>query len=193
MAARAPQDGAGGPRTGTVLVAYATAHGSTREVAERIATRLRAAGLTVDVGDVDTQSSVTPYDAVVLGSAVQGAAWLPQAVQFAQRHQQELRSRPVWLFSVGLHPAAARQSGVFRRLISTARPQDVPALTLSLAPVQHRSFAGAIRRGATSGAERGLLRLLGGRLGDFRQWPDIDAWADGIARTVTAADAQDQG
>lgn len=188
----APDTGQGdGTATGKVLVAYATAHGSTREVAERIAGRLRAAGLTVDVEDVDTQSTVSPYDAVVLGSAVQGAAWLPQAVQFAHRHRRELSSRPVWLFSVGLHPAAARQSGVFARLISRARPADVPGLQLSLDPVQHQAFAGAIRPAATSGAERGLLRLLGGRLGDFRQWSVIEGWADDIARALTGAPAQD--
>jgi hypothetical protein len=30
-----------------------------------------------------------------------------------------------------------------------------------------------------------MLHAFGGRLGDNRDWDDVDAWADGIARSLT--------
>jgi menaquinone-dependent protoporphyrinogen oxidase len=53
-----------------VLVGYASAKGSTREIAERIATRLRAAGHVTAVDRVDEASAIASYDALVLGSAI---------------------------------------------------------------------------------------------------------------------------
>ncbi len=37
---------------------------------------------------------LTPYRAVVAGSAMQGAKWLPEALQFVQTHQSALASKP---------------------------------------------------------------------------------------------------
>ena len=53
-----------------VLVGYATKHGSTRGVAERIAARLREHGLGVDVRALRGTEDAAAYDAVVFGSAV---------------------------------------------------------------------------------------------------------------------------
>ncbi|GAB2687420.1 flavodoxin domain-containing protein [Thalassiella azotivora] len=170
-----------------MLVAYASHHGATREVAERVGGRLRAAGLEADVRDVDTQPGVSGYDAVVLGSATQGAAWLPQAVQFAHRHLHALAAVPLWLFTVGLQPAADAQRGPFARMIRAATPREVPGLQLSLHPVDHHAFAGAVDRDSSTGPEKALFRLLGGRFGDFRDWVRIEAWADGIGTHLRGA------
>jgi menaquinone-dependent protoporphyrinogen oxidase len=53
-----------------VLVAYATKHGSTREIAERIGRTLPAAGLEASVVEARAVQDVTAYDAVILGSAL---------------------------------------------------------------------------------------------------------------------------
>lgn len=53
-----------------VLVAYASKRGSTAEIAEAVAKALAEAGLDVDCIKSDDVSDVSPYDAVVLGSAV---------------------------------------------------------------------------------------------------------------------------
>src|SRR5690242_10999706 len=95
------------------LVIYASEHGSTREIAERICGRLRAAGLEADLRPVDQVTDLAGYGAFVIGSAIHNQAWLPQAAEFAQRHGQELTGRPVWLFSVGV-PHALR--GVWKYL-----------------------------------------------------------------------------
>jgi len=53
-----------------VLVAYATKHGATAEIADKIGQVLRQAGLRTDVLPTDHVSDLVAYKAVVLGSAV---------------------------------------------------------------------------------------------------------------------------
>ena len=47
-----------------------------------------------------------------------------------------------------------------------------------------RLFTGVVSREQFPRSGRAALRLMGGRYGDFRDWPDIDAWADGISASL---------
>ena len=67
-----------------VLVAVASRHGSTREIAQMIAGELRAAGVEPDVREVGTIASLDDYDAAVIGSAIYAGQWLPEARQFVE-------------------------------------------------------------------------------------------------------------
>lgn len=62
-----------------ILVTYATHTGSTVDVAAAIGETLGARGFAVDVRPVKENPSVDGYQAVVMGSAVNGAKWLPEA------------------------------------------------------------------------------------------------------------------
>jgi len=81
-----------------VLVAYATHTGSTAEVATAIAEELRARGLDVDLAEVTAAEPVRSYQAVVLGSAVNGGRWLPEALEFIKT-TKTLYARFRWLSS----------------------------------------------------------------------------------------------
>ena len=85
----------------SVLVAYATARGSTRGVAERIGARLEAAGRGADVRALSGADTVGDHEAVVLGSPVYDQLWLPAAEAFIAGSADARRRRPLWLFSVG--------------------------------------------------------------------------------------------
>jgi len=61
--------GTDGKAPGRVLVAYATRFGSTRDVAEAVASSLRAARLEADVAPVKEVRGLEGYGAVVLGTA----------------------------------------------------------------------------------------------------------------------------
>ena len=78
-----------------LLVAVASRHGSTHEIANALARQLGRAGHTVDVQTVDDSPTVEAYDAAVIGSAVYMGKWLPQAEQFVDRHQEQLAAMPV--------------------------------------------------------------------------------------------------
>ena len=60
--------------TAQVLVAYATKYGSTRGVAEAIASRLAEPGMDVDLQPVGEVRSLDRYDAVVLGDVLEHLA-----------------------------------------------------------------------------------------------------------------------
>jgi menaquinone-dependent protoporphyrinogen oxidase len=83
-----------------ILVAYATHTGSTAELARVIGEELRTRGFEVDVATVNDAGPVRGYHAVVLGSAVNGGRWLPEAVEFVSNNHAALRAIPVAVFCV---------------------------------------------------------------------------------------------
>jgi len=85
-----------------ILVTYASKYGAMSEIAEKIGQVLRQAGLQADVLPVNRVSDLTPYKAVVLGSAVYMGQWCKEAVAFLKTNEKLLAERPVWLFSSGL-------------------------------------------------------------------------------------------
>src|SRR5918994_3605544 len=84
-----------------VLVAYASKHGATEEIAEAIAGELRGAGHSVDCVAAEGVTDLGSYDAAVIGSAVHMARWRPEARRLLRRAAKELTGRPLWLFSSG--------------------------------------------------------------------------------------------
>lgn len=167
-----------------VLVAHASAGGSTKAVAEFIATRLRELGLTVDVLGLDERPDPAGYDAVVLGSAVRGGALLPAADDFVWRNVDALRVMPVWLFSLGISPALRGPVGRFLR---ENVPTRIAELCELIGPREYHAFAGVVPRGDAPLVARFLLWICGGRYGDLRDWPAIAAWSTGIAQYLHGA------
>jgi menaquinone-dependent protoporphyrinogen oxidase len=177
----------------TVLVAYATRHGSTAGIADRIANDLRAAGLSVDARSVDEVDDVGSYDAFVIGSAAYMFHWLKPARRFVKRHRAVLAERPVWLFSSGpLGTDLVDEEG--NDVLEASRPKEFAELEDLLHPRGERVFFGAWDPDApTVGAGERFLRLLPASeeampAGDFRDWPTVDAWAAEIAEALRAPD-----
>ncbi len=83
-----------------ILVTYASRTGATAGVAEAIGKTLVESGAQVDVRPMQEVTDLTPYRAVVAGSGIQGKQWLPEAMQFMQAHQAELRRKPCAVFLV---------------------------------------------------------------------------------------------
>jgi menaquinone-dependent protoporphyrinogen oxidase len=164
-----------------VLVTYVSPHGSTQGIAERIAARLREGAVAVDCLPIHETHGVIDYDAVVVGSAIHDRAWLPEASEFLSTHAAELLLRPVWLFSVGMPGALARP---LRRLAMREGPTAVAPFTTMVRPRGTRIFSGVVSKQQFPRVSRAVLRLMGGHYGDFRSWPDIDAWAAEISGTL---------
>jgi len=60
----------------TVLVAYASKHGSTQGIAERIAEKLRQLGIQAEARPLDEVSDPGNYEAFVIGSAIYYGSWM---------------------------------------------------------------------------------------------------------------------
>lgn len=63
-------------------------------------------------------------------------------------------------------------------------PKGIAGLRAAVGARDCRVFAGAIERDRWSLVGRVVLRALGGHLGDNRDWPEIDPWADEIGRAL---------
>ena len=167
--------------SGEVLVAFASRHGATRGVAERIAARLHDGGLAVIVNRVEDIQEIPPSCAVVLGSPVYDQRWPPEFDTFVDRHLEALAGRRVWLFSVGTFGDGRRVIGPLMR----REPRNIAEAREAVGPVDYRVFAGVILRHQWPLPSRMLFHAFGGRLGDNRDWAAIDEWADGIAQALT--------
>ncbi len=77
-----------------ILVTYASRTGSTAGVAEAIGKTLAESGVRVDVLPMQEVTDLAPYRAVVAGSAIQGAQWLPEALDFVRAHRAALARSP---------------------------------------------------------------------------------------------------
>jgi menaquinone-dependent protoporphyrinogen oxidase len=150
-----------------VLVAYAT----------KIGQVLREAGLRADVLPADRVGALTPYQAVVLGSAVYIGQWRKEAVKFLRANETVLAEKPVWLFSSGPtgegDPAELGQGwrfpGKLQPIADRIQPRDVAV------------FHGAVDAGKLNFIERWMLKNVKAPSGDFRDWDAIAAWAAAIA------------
>jgi menaquinone-dependent protoporphyrinogen oxidase len=166
------------PAMSRILVAAASKHGGTAEIAERIGERLRGAGLTTDVVLLDDDTVLPSCDAVILGSGVYAGHWLGEAKRFVEHHAVNLGRRPVWLFSSGPIGDPPKPD---------EDPVDVASIVNRIDVREHRLFAGRLEKRRLGFAERAIITALRAPEGDFRPWPEIDAWAETIAKELLAA------
>jgi menaquinone-dependent protoporphyrinogen oxidase len=161
----------------TVLVAAASRHGATAEIADRIGADLAGRGLPVEVKKLSEVEDLDGYHAVVLGSAVYLGRWLNDAIRFVGAHADQLAERPTWLFGsgsivgdppVGDDPKAMRASFV-EELVASTRARE------------YKLFGGKLDSSRLGFAEKLPVKMAGGREGDWRDWDAVDTWAASIA------------
>jgi len=160
-----------------VLVAYASKHGATAEIAEKIGQMLRQAGLRADVLSVNHVKDLTPYQTVILGSAVYIGQWRKDAAKFLQTHEALLTQRQVWLFSSG--PTGKRDSVELRK--SWCLPEPLQPIADRIQPNDITVFHGDLNLKKLNFVEKAMIKKVNALPGDFRDWEAITAWAAGIA------------
>lgn len=85
----------------SVLVAYATKYGSTRDAAEAVAAALVERGIDAVALPAADVRSLEGYSAVVVGTALYFFMWRGEAHRFIRRSRRALSSVPVALFGLG--------------------------------------------------------------------------------------------
>jgi menaquinone-dependent protoporphyrinogen oxidase len=161
-----------------VLVLYASAQGSTREIAEHIAARLRGALGEAGCLSMEEAEGVSGYDAVVLGSAIHNQEWLPAALSFVRRYSSQLAGVPVWAFSVGMADGLPKL--IRKRAGVLQQTRLAESLRREIHFRDHKLFSGVYQSSQMPPLLRILFRAAGGRFGDLRDWAAIDDWADQI-------------
>ena len=167
----------------TVLVAAASKHGATAEIAEWIGAELLAHGVEAEVKRLEDVRELGRYEAFVIGSGVYLGNWLKEARRFLDAHAAELAERPTWLFAsgsiVGDPPVAddsdALRAGLTEQLVAQTHARE------------HKLFGGKLDVGELGFLERTAVRGAHAIEGDYRDWQAIDDWVAGIARELRPA------
>jgi menaquinone-dependent protoporphyrinogen oxidase len=156
------------------LVAYASRHGSTKEVAATITAGLRSAGLDADLLSAEAAivAGTSGYDAVVLGGSLYTGRWHADARRFVRRHHAALAQLPLAVFALGPRSLEATE-------LAASRKQLDAALTrLKIEPRLVAVFGGVV--------DPATLHFPFSRMprSDARDWEAITAWTAEVGAMI---------
>lgn len=163
-----------------ILVAYASRAGSTAEIAEAIGKTLAQNGAQVDVLPMQVVKDLTPYRAVVAGSAIRKSKWLPEAMHFVQAHRAELAHKPFATFTVCITLAMSNNDQYRQAVAKWIQP-----VRAQVRPMSEGLFAGKLDFSKLPLTfDTLLLRAVVAfgifPKGDRRDWNAVRTWADSI-------------
>jgi menaquinone-dependent protoporphyrinogen oxidase len=164
------------------LVAYASKHGSTAEIAAAIAQALRSSGIDVELRAARQVSDVSGYDTVILGSGVYMGRWHGEALDFAKRFERDLRTRTTWFFSSGPTGGTPEAESKVIEILEAQGPAPGKAGRLAerIGVRGHAIFGGKVGEGMGGIFERWIPK------GDWRDFAAISEWAASIAKASGA-------
>jgi menaquinone-dependent protoporphyrinogen oxidase len=177
----------------SILLAYASTYGSTREVAERVASILRDEGVAVDLREMQAVATLTGYGAVVLGAPIYLGRWHPDARHFLERHHEALMARPVAIFALGPVGNDEVQIEAWRGELDAELARHP-----WLAPVSTRMFGGKYDPAQLGELHTEVAGLPGSAMrdmpaNDLRVWEEIEAWAREVAGILKPAMTSREG
>jgi menaquinone-dependent protoporphyrinogen oxidase len=164
----------------SVLIAYATRHGATKEIAETVRDTLVGRGLRAVATPVQDVGGLGGFDAVILGSAVYMGRWMKGARAFAEEQHEVLSGKNVWLFSSG--PVGPDSE-------NAEEPWGIGEIQSALGAHSHQMFAGKLDKAELGMTERAVIRMVKAPEGDYRDWDEIRDWANKIADQLAERDA----
>lgn len=158
-----------------ILVAYATKAGATAEVATHIGQTLSAKNIPVDVLPIKKVTDLSAYSAVVLGSAIRMGSLLPAVTKFVQENQAVLQQTS---FSVFITCMTLVTDTEEKRKEVSAYLDPLRAVAK---PAHEGLFAGVLDPKKLVLLERWMMNAMKTPVGDFRDWNQINAFAESIA------------
>ncbi len=195
---------------GRALLVYATKHGSTREIADAVATELRTAFGDVDVRAAGSAPPPAGYDAVVVGGPMI-MGWQRDAERYVKRHRDQLANVPFALFVTA---ASLTEDGmdafqgvpVAKDTWLVKKPGNADKLTRKERYALPSHYLGDISKACAPARPRAVaflagsldlttmnifeklfvLLIVGATPGDGRHWDFVREWSAEVARTLSA-------
>jgi menaquinone-dependent protoporphyrinogen oxidase len=166
----------GGNVVKRILVAFAGKHGSTAQVAAKVAQRISTAGHHVELVTAENVPDVSGYDGVVVGGSLYMGRWNADARHLLKHNHLALQEIPLAVFALGPKTLSERDVADSRAQLDAAL-----AKTPELFPALIAIFGGVV--------EPGKLAFPLNRLPatDARDWHAIDDWADDAARVFATS------
>lgn len=165
----------------TILVAYATVHGSTLEVAQSIADSLRGHGLTIDLQPARQVRSLVGFRGVVLGAPLYMFHWHGDAKSFLSRHRAALESLPLSIFALGPFHNKPEEITSARETLD----KELAAFPW-LKPAAVEMFVGKYDPARLRFPYNLIPALKKMPASDERDWPAIQAWAEHVSDSLMA-------
>ncbi len=157
-----------------VLVAYATTHGSTREVAEEVAATLREHGYGVETLPAGKVRSLDGYSAVVLGAPLYMFHLHKDALGFLSRHRKAFSAGlPVAIFAGGPFGDADEKAW---QSVRQSLDQELAKMAW-LAPVSVEVIGGNFDPAHLHFPWNLIPAMRNMPPSDLRDWEAIRAWA----------------
>jgi menaquinone-dependent protoporphyrinogen oxidase len=161
-----------------ILVAYASVHGSTREIAEKIAATIREAGLEVDLQPIREARKLDGYRAVVLGAPLYMFHWHKDALRFLSQHRRVIEGGlEVAIFAGG--PFATGDEKEWQEV--RAQMDKELAKFPWLAPLAIEIVGGRFDPTSLCFPYNLIPALKQMEASDLRDWAAIQAWARDLA------------
>lgn len=160
-----------------VLIVWGSKMGGTEGIAEILGEELQRAGHEVTLSPAIVAPPPGNFTAVIVGGALYVNRWHPEAHRFVCRYLEELRGRPVWMFSSGPLDDSAKDGGL------PPSPQ-VATLMDRVGALGHATFGGRLPPDAKGLVAAAMART---RSGDWRDPARVRAWAGELARLLPAA------
>ena len=159
------------------LVVYGSKRGGTAGLAEMVGRALGDEGVESDVrSGAEDVPDLDQYDAVVIGGGLYANRWHKDARRFVRRHADELRGRPVWMFSSGPLDDSAETSEI--------PPTGPVAKAMVRAGARgHETFGGSLSP-ETHGFPAAALAKS--HAGDFRSEEHVRRWVHGVVEELRA-------
>jgi menaquinone-dependent protoporphyrinogen oxidase len=158
----------------SVLVAYATKYGSTRQVAEAIASTLQEQGVDAVARPAGDVRGLEGYSAVVLGTALYFFHWRGEAHRFLRRNRAALAGLPVAVFGLGPMEDKPEQYVGAREHLDKGLAKHAWLSPVSVAVFGGRFDPAHLRFPDNNPALRAMAPT------DLRDWDAIRAWAQGL-------------
>ena len=156
-----------------ILVAYGTAAGSTKEVAEAVGEVLKGTGLDVDISAVESIKSLIGYDSMVLGTGVRAFRLLDGTMKFLRKHKKQMREIPFAAFLVCLTMCEDKPENR-ESAMKFAKP-----LFKIKEPLSIGLFGGVMDPEKLTGIAKMMFQKE--KFKDCRDWDAIKAWAAEVA------------
>ena len=177
-----------------VLIAYASHYGATKGIAERIAATLHRQHLAPSVQPVQEAADPAGYDAVIVGSAAYYFHWMKPAQTLCGITRASSPIAPCGS-SAADRWAQRRQDDQGRELREFLEPKEIAEFRTIVHPRTTTCSSAPSTRPGSASPTASSTKLPANRddamfpQGDFRNWPEIDAWADTIAEALKTAQA----
>ena len=164
-----------------VLVTYASKHGSTAQIADRISQVLGEAGLEVTERPIEKAADPGMFDAIVIGSAVYAGQWRKEAAEWLQLNSQLLAERPTWFFSSG----PTGEGDPVKLMNGWRFPENLLDVADRIGPRDLAFFHGNLDMSKLNFGEKMVVKALKAPTGDYRDWQAIRNWATAVAADIS--------